>query len=121
MSFHTRFGDSVDRRAPRALVHCLSLDLEGDDTKTPQPRTDEATGGFPVGCAAPGDMALALGLGWAAARQDLGADPATTGFRLKGFFARAPALLYPSLEVPLPFCLLSAVILRARLLAPSVL
>ena len=62
-----RYGDPIDRRAPRALLHCETIGLpQGPRWTAP----------------APPDFALALGLGWAASRAGLEADPDTTCYRL---------------------------------------
>jgi 23S rRNA (cytosine1962-C5)-methyltransferase len=61
-----RYGDSLDRRAPRTLLHCAGVDL-GDGARFESP--------------APPEFARYLGLDAAAARRDLRADPRTTAFR----------------------------------------
>lgn len=62
-----RYGDPIDRRAPRTLLHCETIGLPGGLRWTAPP---------------PPDFARALGQGWAAARAGLDADPDTTCFRL---------------------------------------
>lgn len=61
-----RYGDPLDRRAYRALLHCAELTVDGQRW-TAEP---------------PADFARARGLGWAAARAGLVADPDTTCHRL---------------------------------------
>lgn len=61
-----RFGDAIDRRAPRTLLHCAEIRLpDGRGWEAPPPP----------------DMALALGLGSDAARAGLQADSDTTCYR----------------------------------------
>lgn len=61
-----RYGDPLDRRAYRALLHCAALRV-GDRRFTAEP---------------PPDFARARGLGWQATRAGLRADPDTTCYRL---------------------------------------
>lgn len=61
-----RYGDALDRRAPRALLHCMSVALPG---------------GFRVEAPVPADFAGARGLGAAGLRAGLAADEGTSCFR----------------------------------------
>ena len=62
-----RYGDPIDRRAPRTLLHCHRLEVPGYAPWT-----------APV----PPDFAFGQGLGWTAIRHGLDSDDSTSCYRL---------------------------------------